>query len=505
MPYRCLIILLLFLNVCFSGFSQVRLPAIFSDHIVLQQKTNAAFWGWAQPGEVVTVTPSWNNKPVATTTQADGKWKLYLRTPSAGGPFTINIAASNTIVLNDVMLGEVWLASGQSNMAFALRNSHESKEDIAAAKLPSIRFFNVKRQYGAKPFDDAPGSEWQITSPQNAGSFSAVAFYFARQIQQKLNVPVGIVYAAWGGTPAEAWTPEETLRSDTVLLRNITRWQSMYNTVGSDSIQYHEALKNWEQKSKTANVEKLKRPVEPWTLMSYNRPWRQSSVLFNGLIHPVVPFAIKGVLWYQGESNVTYADEYEHLFCSMIKGWRNEWSNTRMPFYFVQLPPHGYGRMEAADRVRQAQYKVMKEVPHTGMVATTDVGDMKDIHPTRKRPVGDRLAKIALAKEYNVKIAYASPEMQSAKTRKGKVIVSFRSATPLKVAGNTLNGFELGFLEKGEIVFKPARAILKENKVELEFDQQQPVQVRYAWATTEANLVDGDGLPAFPFTAKIKQ
>ncbi|MDQ6608250.1 MAG: hypothetical protein M3Y85_00290 [Bacteroidota bacterium] len=248
--------ILVILLLCISNhvFANIKLPAIFSDGMVLQQKTQVAFWGWADAGEEITISNSWSGNTTKTKTGASGKWKLVMQTPSAGGPFNIKINGRNSIELNDVLIGEVWVCSGQSNMVFSLKASEGAKEEIQKADYPGIRYFSVKRQYGSESFNDAVGSVWEKTNAQTAGSFSAVAYFFAKKIHKDLNVPVGIVYAAWGGTPAEAWTPKSILESDNSLQLSIKRWKDMYVTVGKDSTAYHMALDSWERARKSGDA-----------------------------------------------------------------------------------------------------------------------------------------------------------------------------------------------------------------------------------------------------------
>ncbi len=497
--YLCSAILLPGLFSAPSLLAAVKLPAIFSDKMVLQQRAKVPVWGWADPGEKIIVSGSWSAKTVSVTTDATGNWKLMLQTPEAGGPYTLTVKGNNNITLDDVLIGEVWVCSGQSNMGFTLKGNDKAKAEIALANLPNIRYYSVKRQYGLREFQDSPGSAWEKTYPENAGSFSAVAYFFSKKIHLDLKVPVGIVYAAWGGTPAEAWTPGTVLQKDTLLTKYYDRWKFILDNVGKDSARYHSDLEKWKQDSSNH-----KKPSEPQTLYYFNRPWREPSVLFNGMIEPVIPYGIKGVLWYQGESNVGYANEYYHLFSSMIDGWRRRWDMPKnFPFYFVQLAPYGYSDLNAAARVREAQYEVMQKISSTGMAVTTDVGNMKDIHPVYKKEVGERLALIAMSKNYGKKVNHRGPECKTAYSRDGKLVLAFTSSSPLLHAGQALKGFEIGYFLPGtdSIVFVNAQAKIAANKVIVWNDNiKEPVEVRYAWLLAgEANLSDSKGLPAFPF------
>ncbi len=270
-----------------NAFSAVKLPTIFSDHMVLQQKTKVQFWGWADPGEIISVTPGWSKQATRVKADASGTWKVRIQTPSAGGPYAIKVNGNNSIELKDVLVGEVWVCSGQSNMVFSLESSENATAEIAVADFPSIRYFSVKRQYGSHLFNDCPGSVWEKTSPETAASFSAVAYYFAKKIHHAVNVPVGIVYAAWGGTPAEAWTSETALQNDATLSLYLDRWNEIQQKVGKDSVAYHRTLKEWEKNKKTSDGT-LKKPQQPKTLYYFKRPWREPGVLFNGMINPVL-------------------------------------------------------------------------------------------------------------------------------------------------------------------------------------------------------------------------
>lgn len=493
-----------------DAVATIKLPAIFSDHMVLQQKTKVAVWGWADAGEEITIYESWSGSSLKTKADALGNWKVQLQTLSAGGPYTLTLDGANKIELKDVLLGEVWLCSGQSNMVYALKSSSGAQEEIKKANQPSIRFFNVKRQYGSDEYVDAPGSIWQNTTTETAPSFSAVAYYFSKKIHQQLNVPVGIIYAAWGGTPAEAWTPKIVLQQDASLSVYIDRWKYIMDNAKKDSVSYHNALTEWEKKNSSGNT--TKKPTEPQTFFYYKRPWREPGVLFNGMIRPVIPFKIKGFLWFQGESNVAYADEYFYLKSTMIKSWRSHWQNggnaDEPAFYFAQLAPFAYNDMDAAARLREAQHKVMKQVPNTGMAVTVDVGDMKNQHFSRKKEVGERLAFIALNKLYGFEnIISTGPALKEAVSINGKVYLTFdqKLITP---HNQKPAGIEIGYKDsvKDSLVFVKADVQIKNNTlIALHNQVKKPVIIRYAWlAISEANLFNYAGLPAFPFSEIIK-
>jgi sialate O-acetylesterase len=508
--------------------AHIKLPAIFSDHLILQQKTKAQFWGWADPGEKITLQAGWPAKAVTTQTDPSGKWTLQVQTPSAGGPFVLTIKGSNSdsVQLHDVLIGEVWLCSGQSNMVFSLKGAKNAKEEIAAADFPAIRYFSVTRQYASHDFDDSPGATWEKTTPKTAPGFSAVAYFFAKKIHRQMNVPVGIVYSAWGGTPAEAWTPAPAMEKDTILARYFTRWKYIQDNVGKDSAAWHEALAKWHQAHPgvdSADTKKTddqfapsgdsKKPAEPQTHYYFVRPWREPGVLFNGMIQPVIPYSIKGVLWYQGESNVNYSDEYYRLMDAMIQSWRAHWGTSarpaNFPFYVVQISAFGYASLDNAARVREAEYEIMKKIPNTGTAVTADLGNMKDIHYTRKQEVGDRLARIALARDYgDKKLVYKGPEAKKAFAENGKVTIAFEpSAAALAAGDGMIKGFELGYpAPSGDsILYTSAAAKIEGDKIIVWNEKiSNPVEVRYAWLLVgEANLFNKEGIPAFPFSIKI--
>jgi sialate O-acetylesterase len=505
-------LLLLTVVMFFSSIinATVKLPALFSDHMVLQQKTKLLLWGWGSPGEKISIAASWQKNKVHTKVDQSGNWKIELQSPSAGGPYKIKISGENLIELNDVLIGEVWLCSGQSNMTFPLKYSDSAKQEIAKADLPSIRYFSVQHQYGTEPFQDCKGA-WQITSSQTAASFSAVAYHFAKKIYHDLKVPVGIVCSGWTGTPAEAWTPKNVLQNDDSLHYFLQRWKEIPLRVEADSVKYHLAVQQWKEQNKSG-LNDLHKPEEPRNYYYYSKPWCEPGALFNGMIHPLIPFCFKGVLWYQGESNVSENNLYKNLFTTLINSWRKQWRDEGqqqvLPFYFVQIAPYGYGNLDAAAKLRQAQYDVMKTVDHTGMAVTIDLGAMNNIHFTHKKEVGERLSLIALAKSYDCKkLIYKGPECIAVSKNGNSLLVSFDQFLFTTDKGKP-QGFEIGYKNSNtdSIVFVHAEAIIENNKVKVwNGAVKDPLLVRYAWlAVDEANLINRSGLPAFPFQQKVE-
>lgn len=488
--------------------ADLRLPAIFTNGMVLQQDTDVAVWGWADAGEQLTITASWPGAITVTVRAgAEGKWKTSMHTPRAGGPFTLRFSGLNTIELSDVMIGEVWLCSGQSNMVFSLKGSAGAAKEIATANFPAIRYFSVKRQYGPAPFEDCAGSEWTAVTSASVPGMSAVAYYFAKKIHWQLNVPIGIIYAAWGGTPAEAWTPSATIAGDTILQRYLQRWDTIQQRAGEDSAAYLSALQKWKALQATEDSNRLAQPKEPQTYYYFKRPWREPAVLFNGMINPVIPFTLKGFLWYQGESNVGYADEYRLLFSAMIDSWREAWNGYSIPFYFVQLPPYGYENLEAAARLREAQRQVSEAVPRTAMAVTMDLGNMKNIHPTRKKEVGERLAAFALHALYGFgQLDTHGPQLAKTVSHKKETVFIFDKTLGL-TTGEQPGGFEAGYaVSSDSIAFFPTRSTLRGRKITI-FHQrkEKPVAIRYGWVEIgKANLEGPEGLPVAPFNTIVQ-
>ena len=449
-----------------SGAAQTRMPDFFSNGMVLQQQTAAPIWGTDKPNVKVTIKASWG-KQATTTADANGSWKLTLPTPAAGGPYNINISASNNIELNDVWIGEVWLCSGQSNMEMPVKGYTNqpvlgSNEAILQSTNPQIRFYHTARAYSLQPQYNAVGS-WKAASPEHTPNFSATAYFFAKKINAVLNVPVGIIQSAWGASTIESWMDSVTLTA-------------------------------------------FPQVAIPATLPAQN-PNRTPMLLYNGMIHPYVGYGIKGVLWYQGEANRENAHDYTALFSAMIGAWRQQWQQGDFPFYFVQIAPFEPGKVNAAD-LRQAQLQTMLQVKHTGMVVTLDIGEKNVIHPAQKETVGNRLAYWALAKNYGISnLAFSGPVFkQIVSMVNGRLVLLFDYASNgLSSFGKPLQGFEVAAADKQ---FYPANAAIVADKPgQLTVWSEQvpnPVYVRYAYSSwAEASLFNTAGLPASSFTTIV--
>ena len=638
----------------------LKLNELFTNHMVLQQNEEVAFWGVYSPKEEVTVSGSWG-KEATTTVEKNGNWTLNLPTSKAGGPFTVNIVTNDsTVTLNDVMIGEVWLASGQSNMEMPVRgwlpndSINNSEKEVANANYSGIRMFTVVRNFSLEPIDKIVG-QWKVASPETVGEFSATAYFFARRLHQELNIPIGIIHASWGGTVAEAWTSKGQLKKlgdfdkDIDLLEDSTHyqksqdWFSKWNTIelpqtaeewdnidfndiaaslpdfsdeewasielpgrfdefdsgefdgaiwfrkkvmiediSSDytlsigavddmdatyvngqkvggltgSGKYNIERKNFIPKSilkKGENIFAIRAidtggpgvfgapmglsnksgvsisleggwkyiPVaEIYTNKFYIYDINNSSfltrpnvlklhqnlptVLYNGMLHPIIPFTIKGAIWYQGEANVSRAEQYKKLFPAMIEDWRTQWKND-FPFYFVQIAPYQYHQspdvsLDKSQKLRDAQRLSLK-TKNTGMVVTMDIGNFTNIHPANKQEVGARLAGLALANDYGKQLVVSGPLYKSFEKSENKLILDFDYKGTGLMAKGSLSGFEIAGADKK---FVSAAAKIVDNKVQVfAASIAQPEYARYAWRDNGiATLFNNEGLPASSFTTE---
>lgn len=453
---RCLPAFLLL--ICSAGFSQLRLPAILQSGMVLQQKDSVNLWGWAGPGEKVIVITGWDKKQYETTASDLARWILKVKTPAAGGPYSISITSRNTIVLEDVLIGEVWVCSGQSNMEWSFYNGvKDIAQEFPTAANASIRLFHVNKTGADFPQDDLKAS-WAKADSNQLKSFSAVGYFFGKNLHEKLNVPIGLINVSWGGTPAEAWTPEAVVTADPQL------------------------------KAAAAQQKKV-----AW--------WPTAPAkAYNGMIAPITLHGIAGVIWYQGESNTGTYSTYRQLFTSMIDSWRAAWKKD-LPFYYVQIAPFKYGTTGIGALLREAQAAAASH-PNTGMVVITDLVDtVTDIHPSRKKPVGTRLANYALASTYNLPIAdYRSPEYSSSAIEKGKILVKFNYAEKgIRMKGANPEGWLISDIN-GTNWLVPKVKIEKNTVILWHPDLKNPMFVRYGFGNTSiGNMESAAGLPLAPF------
>jgi sialate O-acetylesterase len=481
--------------------ANITLPKLLTDHLVLQQKSQVALWGWAAPGEQVTVTASWARKPVRVTADAQGAWLVRVPTTKAGGPYTLTFAGQNTLTVQDVLLGEVWLCGGQSNMVFPISKRPGSgsysgvvneAEVKPRANYPQIRMFTVKNQTADEPQPDVPGGRWIACSSETVGEFSAVAYFFAQEVYEQTKVPIGLINSTWGGTPAESWTRREVLEQDPALRPIVERYQRGLTTYEQDYAAYKAAQQQYKEQRAANPQLRLPAPKEPVGPTSNKAPYKN----YNAMIHPLVPYTLRGVIWYQGESNVDRGYQYRRLFPALIGSWRQEWGQPDLPFYFVQIAPH----RSANPEVREAQLLTMQQVPRTGMAVITDAGDSTDIHPRNKQVVGHRLAQWALAGEYGQKKRPTSgPIYAGMDIENGRARLRFRHTDGgLLAQGGELREFTVAGPDS---VFHPAQARIEGREVVVWSEAvKQPLAVRFAWKPTPfPNFYNGAGLPASPF------
>jgi sialate O-acetylesterase len=473
--------------------AEVKPNSLFSDGVVLQRGVSVPVWGTANNGEKVTV--QFQDQKVVTTAK-DGRWMVRLKRLKAGGPFTLSITGENSITITNVLVGEVWLCSGQSNMAFQLARAANAAEAIAAAGDPFLRLYTVPRSAMDTPQTDAPGT-WKESTPDSAATFSAVAYFFGRDLRRALNVPVGLINSSVGGTPAEAWTSQATLEANPGLKVVLDRYAESLKNYNPDTAaeKRKQVLAKHKEAVAKAKAEGKKAPAAPRAQANPRSGTGRPACLYNGMIAPLQPFAIAGAIWYQGEGNAQRATEYRTLFPAMIRNWREAWGQGDFPFLFVQIAPHE--RM--TPEIREAQLFTWQKVPRTAMAVITDVGNETDIHPTKKEPVGGRLALGARALAYQEKNEYSGPVYSSMKVKGNRVILSFKHVgSGLVAQGGELKGFTIAGADAN---FVPASARIEGDKVAVESPSVvEPKAVRYGWAATpDVNLFNKEGLPATPF------
>jgi len=487
------------LTVVVAGVqADVAVTGLFSDHMVLQRDAAVPVWGTAQPGEEVTVTVA--DRTAKTKTDGQGRWQVKLEPLPAGGPHEMTIKGQNTITLNDVLVGEVWVCSGQSNMAFPMERALKAEEEIAAANYPKIRLLDVPRRPADEPQTDV-GKQWQICSPETVKDFTAVGYFFGRELYKTLNVPIGLIDSAVGGTPAEAWTPRAALKADPDYQPIFERWDQQFAQAEAAEQKAADAAKKKNAGNRPTGKGADKTASRLANLrMANQRP----SVLYNGMIHPLIPYAIRGAIWYQGEGNAKRAYQYRKLFPTMIRQWRSAWGQGDFPFLFVQLASYQSSQTEpfksAWAELREAQSMTLS-LPNTAMAVTIDIGESKDIHPRNKQDVGKRLALGARALVSGAQRPYSGPVYESMSVEGNKIRGRFSHTDDGLAArgGGALKGFAVAGEDQQ---FVEAQAVIDGDAVVVHSDQvSRPVAVRYAWAddVPDASLVNGAGLPASPF------
>ena len=454
---------ILLLLICFSLVTkaQTTVGTVFGDGMVLQQQKDIYLWGTDNVGTKIIVVSSWG-ETTQTTTSKNGKWKLRLSTPNAGGPHTITIKGSSTVTIDDVLIGEVWVISGQSNMQLPLKGGLDGNfiegglDAIVNSKNDRIRFFTVKQNTSLKPLDNVKG-RWEKAAPSTSGSFSAVGYFFAQQLEKVLDVQIGIVVTAWGSSTAEAWSDDKTLHDLGITIPN--------------------------------EIAEM--------------PQKTPTVLYNAMMHPLIGYGIKGVLWYQGEANRRNANEYEKIVNTMVTSWREQWNIGDFPFYYAQIAPFNYGKNNSAF-LREAQLKSSQNLKNAEMVVTLDVGDCTQIHPSKKREVGKRLSYIALAKDYGISgYDFKSPTLTNYFIEKHEIILTFSNRIKLNRNVGISENFEIAGTD---MIFYPANAVMKspyhkDQKVSV-FSEKvpHPKAVRYGFKNCVIPTLFGrNGLPVSSF------
>ena len=434
--------------------AQTKLPSILSDNMCLQQSSDVKIWGWDTPGQSIIVNPSWT-KSVKTITNKDGKWQLLVSTPKAGKTGKLKVSGSTKLTIKNILFGEVWLCSGQSNMERQLGFRQHQKpivnfwEESRKANYPGIRMFLVKKKKSDTPLEDCVG-EWVECTPETVLKFSAVGYFYGKSLTDKLKMPIGLIQSAWGGTKVEPWTPKEGVEK--VVLENTTK--------------------------------------------------KKFSSLYNGMISPIINYRIKGAIWYQGESNVSNWKQYKTLFPNMITSWREKWGNGNFPFYFVQIAPYNYPDKFAVPQIVEAQLIALK-LPNTGVAGTQDIGAIYDIHPPEKKEVGRRLSLVALHKTYDKSdVVYLGPFLNSYKTEGKNLIIQFETpGSTLHSSGKSIGKVWPFYIAGDNKTFYKANVKQDGNKIILSSSKvTNPIAVRYCWANNaNGSIYNKQGLPALPF------
>ncbi|MHA4809343.1 sialate O-acetylesterase [Flavitalea flava] len=446
------------------SYAQIRLPSVISSNMVLQQKSKVRLWGWCEPGETVNITTSWNNRVDSVKGNRDAQWQISIPTPEAGGPYTITLKGYSTIMLENVLIGEVWICSGQSNMEMnETWGLPDVREALPGCATNNIHFFQIPRTTSDFPQGDCKAS-WVVCDSVALKKFSAVGYFFGKKLNKELNVPIGLIQAAWGGTAAEVWTPADLVNGD-ALLKNAADKQV---------------------------------PTDWW-------PYKPGSA-YNGMIAPVTSYSIAGAIWYQGESNTVVPQAYGKLFTTMIGAWRKAW-NKDLPFYYVQIAPYAYETWKTAGLLREQQAVSMK-LEHTGMVVISDItGDTSDIHPKNKHDVGLRLANWALAETYHLAAgtdpkdatAYKSPAYKMMEINGDKIKLGFENAgNGLMVKGPVIKEV---YMAGADRVFYPAQGRIEGGLLVVTSPLvKKPVAVRYQFGNAAiGNVFSKEGLPLAPF------
>jgi sialate O-acetylesterase len=542
-PFACLSLLLLILASPRLSFADVRLPAIFGDHMVLQQDIKIPVWGWADAGEAVTVTLG--AKTAKTTADAKGNWRVDLPAEiTATAPTTLTVAGKNSVKFEDVLIGDVWVCSGQSNMEFTMKQAHNADTEIPKANETQMRLFKIAHKIALEPETDVKG-QWMVCTPESVVDFSAVGYFFGRELSHTLNRPIGLIGTHWGGMPAQAFTSLSGLKKEPPFTNYVTAFEKDFNDYPKAKDAYPAALAAYQAQSDDwnknvapvynatldkwrttdlAEAQKQDLPPPPKPMPSTPQPKPPAApegapntptVLYNGMIAPLIPYGIKGAIWYQGEANAGNGPEYQVLFPRMISDWRAKWKEGDFPFLYVQLANFMAAQTKPSEGgwayLREAQLKTLS-LSKTGMAVAIDIGDGPNIHPKDKLDVGLRLALAAKHVAYKQAVVYSGPIYDTKKIDGKKIILSFTNVggglqiadPPWTPTGKAmppvtdLTGFAIAGPDKN---WAWAKAQIVGNTVVVSSDDiAKPVAVRYGWASNPAcNLYNKEGLPASPF------
>jgi len=487
------------------ALADVRLPAIFTDHMVLQQGQKNRVWGSADPGEEVIVTIA-SQKHIARA-DAKGKWQITLDSLAVGGPHTLAVTGKNKLAVEDVLVGEVWICSGQSNMQWEVRQANDGDLEAKTAKFPKIRLISVPQIGTQEPQDDFKG-KWEVCTPETAATFSAVGYFFGRQLHQTLDVPIGLIDDAWGGSACEAWVRRDLLEKDEKYRPLIARWEQTeknYDAAKAKTAN-EKQLTDFREAAVKAKAEGKAAPqlprLAPNPLTGNSRPGN----IYNGVLKPTIGYGIRGVIWYQGESNAGRAYQYRDLFPLMIQSWRDEWQIGDFSFYWVQLADYLAEKTEPGDsswaELREAQSMTLRKLPNTGEAVIIDIGEGRDIHPRNKQDVAKRLARLALARDYGLtSLPHESPRYNAMEKQGNKITLQFFNVGGGLYTFDTTNpvGFAIAGSDK-KFVWADAK-LVGADKIEVTSDKvSDPVAVRYAWSDNPVcNVYSREGLPLTPF------
>jgi sialate O-acetylesterase len=493
------------------AIADVKPAGLFVNNMVIQRETQAPVWGWADVGEEVTVTGSWGQS-ATTTADQNGKWSVKLQTPSAGGPYTITLKGGNTVEIKNVLSGDVWLCSGQSNMYVPVRSTIGSAENIADANYPQIRNFTVANNSVNQEADDC-GGEWRVCSPETVKKFSAVAYFTGRELHRNLDVPIGLLASRWGGTDIEAWTPWTEQAEDSFALASKARFDEKAEGYSPEKAQaaYESKMEHWKKQTTEAKAKKKRVPRKPALQGDPRLDQNYPGNLYNGMIHPLAPFAVKGALWYQGENNAQEMAEAEHnriQLARMVGSWRKVWGRD-FQFYSVQLPNFKDPQVNPVEAdnawavIRESFVHAADHTPDVFTCTMIDLGEAENIHPRNKEDVGIRMASMILNKTYG-KGTPTTPFMKSFKVEGDKVGITFDyTGSGLMAKEGELKTFAIAGADK-KFVWADAKIVTREGVdwvVVSSAQIKKPVAVRYAWADNpaECNLYSKEGFPASPF------